>query len=469
MRNPHPRYMCFPSVVCVGKETQVTIVPRDNSRIFREEKEYFLKILGLCDDLPDYHDTDIPEHDLTVKDGCIVFTHTFESEQEYSIRFGEKDRKETRISLYAVESDLYERRPLKGDLHTHTYYSDGDDGLTMVASDYREEGFDFFALTDHNRMFTSRLINEQYKDVSLGMHMMTGEEIHTPGTSLHIVHIGGKESVCDKYIKDPDGFEKAVDEVEKTLAHIDETYRRRVAMAVWTCNEIHKAGGLAILAHPYWCPNAYNLSNDFINILFELKIFDALEVMGGNYAMLNSVQQTLWLEQMLKGNYLPVVGSSDSHNHDFSRDGFGRRLTFVFAKDNSTESILEAIRDDYSVAADIPKNDDAEIRYYTRQTRLALFTNFLYNNYFNETWRLCIGEGILMRRYAEGEDVGDVLSALADTTENFYKKFYGIIPAPTVTPRVREFLDRAREVQRTEGPLTKGSKLYLYGTNTRRE
>ena len=39
MRSARPLYQCFPSVLCVGKETTVTIVPRDTSRVFRPEWE----------------------------------------------------------------------------------------------------------------------------------------------------------------------------------------------------------------------------------------------------------------------------------------------------------------------------------------------------------------------------------------------------------------------------------------------
>ena len=121
MRNAHPKYMCFPSVVCVGKETQVTIVPRDISRIFREEREYELAVVGLSEDQFDYHAHISLDHPCRVSEGCLHFTYMFDKEQEYSIRFGEKGGKEIKISLYAVEEDLYQLRPLKGDLHTHTY------------------------------------------------------------------------------------------------------------------------------------------------------------------------------------------------------------------------------------------------------------------------------------------------------------------------------------------------------------
>ena len=469
MRNAHPRYMCFPSVVCVGKETEVTIVPRDISRVFREEKEYTLAVVGLRDDQESYHAHVALDHPCSTADGCLKFTFTPDREQEYSIRFAEKGGDEVKIALYAVKEDLYALRPLKGDLHTHTWYSDGADGIPMTPADYREEGFDFFALTDHNRMYPSVLCAELYKDVPLGMHIMRGEEVHTPGSLAHIVHVGGTESVCEKYIHDPAGYEAEVAAIAETMTHIPGQYRARMAMAKWACENIRKAGGLAIFAHPFWCPNRYNESEEFLDLLFDEKIFDAFELIGGIQSRLNNMQVTLWQEQMMRGNVLPVVGSSDSHNHDFAAGGFGRRFTYVFARENTTEAILEAVKNGYSVAGELTGTSDNEVRFYGGKLRLVLFAHFLFENYFSETWRLCVGEGVLMRRYAEGEDVGAVLGALAGTVEAHYKKFYGLAPAPVISKERRAFLDRARELQRTVGPDTKGSSLFIYGKNERRE
>jgi len=469
MRNAHPKYMCFPSVVCVGKETEVSIVARDISRIFREDREYEMCVVGLRDDQTEYH-AHIPlDYPCRVVDGTLRFTYTFDHEQEYSIRFAPKGEKEIKIPLYAVKEDLYQLRPLKGDLHGHSYYSDGQDGIPMTPADYREEGFDFFALTDHNRMFPSHMAADLYKDIPLGMHMLPGEEVHTPGSILHIVHVGGTESVCEQYIHQRDAFETEVDEIAATLSHVPEQYRRRTAMAHWACRKIHEAGGLAIFAHPFWCPNRYNVSEDFCNILFDEKIFDAFELIGGSAGKIPNLQLALWQEQAFKGNVLPVVSSSDSHNHDFSAGNFGRRFTIVFAKDNTTEAIMEAIRSGYSVAAELPIKVDDDVRFYGSQLRLIAFAHFLFENYFNETWRLCIGEGILMRRYAEGEPVGEILGALAPTVENFYKRFFGREAATVLPTERRVYLDRCLDAQRTLGPDTKGSSLYIYGGNERRE
>lgn len=469
VKNLHPRYMCFPSVVEVGKETEITIKPRDISRVFRADKEYELRVIGFSEDMPSYLTPNIPNCDFTISGGCLIFNYTFESEQEYSIRFCEKGCKDTRISLYAVESDLYGLRALKGDFHSHSFYSDGADGLAMTPADYREEGFDFFALTDHNRMYTSQMASKLFEDVPIGLNIISGEEVHTPGSALHIVHVGGDYSVCDKYIRDPENYEHEVEEIEKTLSHIPEQYRKRTAMAHWACDEIHKAGGIAIFAHPLWCPNINNVSKEFCNILFQEKIFDAFEVFGDAGQRNNNLQLALWQELLLKGNNIPIVSSSDSHNHDFYKTDFARRFTIVFAKSNNTKDILEAIRSGKCVAAEIPRGDDNEIRLHCEDFRLAAFAHFLYENYFSETHRLCMGEGILMRRYAEGERVEEILKGLKNTVEDFYKQFFGITKTQKIPEERLNFLNECLHLQRTVGPETCGSNLKVYGTNKRRE
>ncbi len=471
MRNAHVRYRCYPSVVPVGQEVEVSIFPCDISRMFRDDKTYELAVVDIGGDQLDYHEHIPLDHPCFAKDGCLRFTHTFESEQEYSIRFTEKGGTEIKIPLYAVETDLYERRPLKGELHTHTYYSDGQDGIAMTPSDYREEGFDFVSITDHNRMYPSVMAADLFKDIPLGLHIMTGEEVHTPGSILHIVHAGGTESVCDRYVRHRDEYEREVDEICATLPDVNEQYRHRTAMAVWACREIHKAGGIAIFAHPFWRPNRYNVTHEFADVLFDKCDFDALELAGcgSNTATVNK-QLALWEEQAFKGNKLPAVGSSDSHNHDFNGGSFARRFTLVFAKDNTTESILQAVRDGYCLAAELSLNDDNEARFFGGDLRLVLFAQFLFDNYFNETWRLCVGEGILMRRYAQGDTAAAApLAALCNTVCDFYETFYGKRPAPIVPADRRAYLDACREVQLAVGPETKGSNLFFYGGNLRRD
>ena len=82
---------------------------------------------------------------------------------------------------------------------------------------------------------------------------------------------------------------------------------------------------------------------------------------------------------------------------------------------------------------------------------------------------LCVGEGVLMRRYAQGEDVTPILNALKDTLPKFYRQYYGIDPAPVLPADRIAFLDKCLHMQRTVGPTTKGSKIVPWGANQRRE
>jgi hypothetical protein len=54
------------------------------------------------------------------------------------------------LAASAVLSAADEAKWYKGNLHTHTYWSDGDDFPEMVADWYKSHGYDFLALSDHN-------------------------------------------------------------------------------------------------------------------------------------------------------------------------------------------------------------------------------------------------------------------------------------------------------------------------------
>ena len=45
-----------------------------------------------------------------------------------------------------------EPRWWKGNLHTHSLWSDGDDFPESIADGYKQQGYHFLAMSDHNRM-----------------------------------------------------------------------------------------------------------------------------------------------------------------------------------------------------------------------------------------------------------------------------------------------------------------------------
>ena len=52
-------------------------------------------------------------------------------------------------SLAAAEAKWW-----KGNLHTHTLWSDGDDYPEQIAKWYKDHGYHFLTLTDHNTLQT---------------------------------------------------------------------------------------------------------------------------------------------------------------------------------------------------------------------------------------------------------------------------------------------------------------------------
>ena len=62
----------------------------------------------------------------------------------------------------SVAADVLEAKgPLhwyRGNIHTHSLWSDGDDYLEMIATLVRDHGYDFLCFTDHNVLSNTRAL-----------------------------------------------------------------------------------------------------------------------------------------------------------------------------------------------------------------------------------------------------------------------------------------------------------------------
>ena len=56
------------------------------------------------------------------------------------------------LLVLSCQTEKQEQKWLKGNLHTHTYWSDGDAFPEMVLDWYKSNGYDFISLTDHNTL-----------------------------------------------------------------------------------------------------------------------------------------------------------------------------------------------------------------------------------------------------------------------------------------------------------------------------
>lgn len=424
------------------KET-VSIIPKDPSRRFDDSATYNLRITPM-DNYTDRADETGFEDLFKVQpqNGVISFECTLWGEQEWQITLWKEDIKNAWIfHVYSLFEDMYERFPLRGDLHSHSCRSDGTHTPATVAANYRKHGFDFLALTDHSNWHGSDEMIRFYENIPLGMELMHGEEIHikmpkdTPtygSGNIHLVGLGTCGSVTDLYNSDPEKYNKEILDGAKELDLPGGVDAVQFSHRKWIADKIHELGGMAVIPHAFWLCGPgnyrdedtthrkfrfYHIPENMLDALIEREVFDAYEILSGGAADKenheNNVQTAFYYDQRAKGRNIPVIGSSDSHRTE-PPVLFGEVETVVLAKENKEKEILCAIKDGYSVAIEkVP----GELPRVHGTYRMVKYVRFLLWYYFPEHDELCFEEGRLMRELACGDfSAKDALVPLADRT-----------------------------------------------------
>jgi len=418
-------YDVTPRILPANMEAKVTIRPL-GVRGFDPEASYTVEFLPFCESREPRYDYD----KITVRPegGCLSFARAFPGEQEHIIRVfkpgtAQKPRDAwLNFRVYSLAADLYARAPWRGDFHAHSTGSDGTEETEIVAANYRRAGFDFFCQTDHRRYGPSVKCAEYYADKPVDLHIMRGEEVHSPGNHVHIVNAGGTASVNEMFETDPDRYDREVRALLRELPIPEGVDRWEYAASVWVFRNIRKVGGLAIFAHPHWMADVYHVPDKLTDALFESGEFDAFELLGGHEVHSNNLQTAYYFEAREKGWRYPAVGSSDAHC-TVGGDWFTWLSTLVFAEKNETASILDAVLEGYSVAVEHYPGE--EFRVYGPY-RLVKFARFLLAEYFPLHDDLCFEEGRLMRDMALGDaDARETLARLKGRVLGLIKKYYG--------------------------------------------
>lgn len=194
----------------------------------------------------------------------------------------------------------------KGNLHTHTTRSDGRKSPEEVADLYREQGYDFLALTDH------WVLSQERQEE--GMLLLSGCEYNV-GASVqegiyHIVGIG--------------------------MEQVPSLGRIAGLKPQDLIDGIRAAGGIAILAHPAW---SLNRSEEAVRLtgLAGTEIYNTLSGRPWNARPYSGV----FVDEMAsRGCLLPCMAADDSH---FYEGEACRSYLMVKAEECTRESLLAAI------------------------------------------------------------------------------------------------------------------------------
>ena len=437
-------YSISPSVLPADAESVISIHPLGENTRFVPDLEYTVEIRGVETMCADY--AHLPVAVYTAKpdpDGNLRIRHHFCGEQRHAIllRRPQEDldatpyrtitnrgkfheNKDAQLFVYSLKEDLYGMRCYKGEVHCHTYESDGVQDVCHTVGNYRSAGYDFLAITDHYITMGAEKAQRLFTQAPVDMTLLLGEEVHVPTEQIHAVHIGGRESVNAYYRDHREEAEAEVQEIQKALTLPDPICANDYAWRVWIARKARQFGGLSILAHPHWIWfDVYFMASAITRQLLADGVYDALDITDQEA----DTTVALWSEMRSLGHRIPVVGCTDSHytNADDPKRPAKGGYTLVFAVDRSGASLMDAIRDERSVAVNATGDPERIQGPY----RLVKFARFLLDNYYPIYRRLCHGQGVILAECSPSGDTDpettQLLASLNERSEAFAKQFFG--------------------------------------------
>lgn len=428
MKLAHLFYECTPQIVPANQLTEITIRPLYDHVAFTKEADYRVTLIPISGSDQQTNRKDCPATAVTLQDGCIKCSLMFETEQEYILLLQKnpdgKNGAKAEFRIYALEPDLFARRPYKGDTHMHSFRSDGKESPAFLTASCRKIGMDFMAITDHRQIAPSHEAIKAFEGLDIDLRIFPGEEVHPPENSVHIVNFGGGFSVNSLFATDI--YRTEVSVIEAELDRVPEGVSRyELASCVWCFRKIREAGGLGVFCHPYWQAGyRLDVSEYLTDLIFEYQPFDALELIGGflsDELESNMLQVARYHEERAKGRRIPIVGASDSHGCVQS-ELFGWYYTIVFANSLELPELIDSVRELYSVAVEGPPNEQTRA---FGPFRLVRYAQFLLREVFPKHDELCVEEGRLMLAYLAGDSTAVAsLSELKGRVSILYERLW---------------------------------------------
>lgn len=220
-------------------------------------------------------------------------------------------------SLGAAPPEIVPRRGggyeiIDADFHVHGFAGDGTLAPWALRREVQRAGIEVFALTNHNQTFTARFARWLTASTP-GPMVIVGEEV--TGRDFHISAIG----------------------IESTV--------RADQPAAEVIEDIHAQGGVAIANHP---ESARYTSGYDARALASLDGFERAHSILKGEPEVKASFEAFERRVMAVNPRAAFIGSSDFHGG--GTPGWCR--TYVFARERTAASVIEAVRQGRTVAAD---------------------------------------------------------------------------------------------------------------------
>ena len=217
-----------------------------------------------------------------------------------------------------------EYRWYKGNIHTHTTLSDGDELPGKVVRWYQDNGYNFLIITDHNKLTETKYLDSD--KAADDFILIPGEEV-TGSFEKKPVHLNAINI-------------KKVVPVLKGVA-VNDMIQKNI-------DEIHNAGGIAMLNHPRWRKGVS--TGDLLTV----KNCDLLEVYNFTEASNNFAAggeestEAMWDKLLSKNIKVWATATDDTHNYhgdfNYKQANPGRGWVVVKTKELTPDAITEGLK-----------------------------------------------------------------------------------------------------------------------------
>jgi hypothetical protein len=401
--------LAFPRVAAVGTTAEIALRPAGDEPVLAPRRAYEVRFFSKVDRTDDTR-TDRETDDS----GNMRIPAAFRECGEYTVEIRNKGSEDILVSesFYAVGAELAALRPYKGDAHSHTTGSDGRNTTAEMLAGARAIGMDFIAVTDHDNYEPSSKGVQEAATLGAGLLVLRGEESTIRGIGGHVLSLNASRLVGGKLRFTPEA-DKEYAEIAARLAGrrlMSPLTAESYATAVWTVTKIREAGGIAVIAHPYWegSKGKYYPPRCVFEQLLSDGLIDGVELVGGSpQTEGNLLAVARYTEEAAKGRRLAIVGGSDAH----CTNDLGIKYTIVFAASLSEKEVVRAIMDRKSVACDAQLGETVAI---FGPFELVEYAYFLSRVYFPAHDRIC--------STMAGSDPARVMPELAELNGAFWHK-----------------------------------------------
>ncbi|MDQ7059797.1 MAG: PHP domain-containing protein [Sulfurimonas sp.] len=366
-----------PNVVVQNKDINYEITLKNTNNI--ESIEVLSRV--------DYYHKD--EVTYSIQNNKILFTYNMPHLGEFVVKVNFTSKRSAIVCLYCLDNAMIKLRPLKGDLHMHSIYSDGKATPFAMALASLGAGMDFVSITDHDSYKGSLKAIAKVKQHNIDLLVLAGEEVSVGGKkdmfisqgNGHILSINANKSI-QKQRENIEKYEKELEDIVKELEKedIDKNINlHHYARNIWVITKIKEAKGISILAHPNWVyrDGKYHLNQAFYKQMLRSSQLDGVEAFGEEKVKEhNNMTHLTALQTKNKYKYLAPFANSDAHDSDHE---IGDRFTICLVEEKSASSIISAMQAGRTCAVCKRENNEHQ---FIGKDDLAQYVYFLIKEYY---------------------------------------------------------------------------------------